>query len=140
MTDLTTKTAQSLHDKWCEQMREKGFHLLLPCRDCPDADPYSTVTRPSPRDCGFYRDSLLPWPDLPESHRQEYLTTAKAVLPEIVGEVLQPIQSMVNTQADNEGLWFRAQTAPEAYLQRKLRELHGIIEKLPNRRLEELKK
>ena len=23
MTDLTTKTAQSLHDKWCEQMREK---------------------------------------------------------------------------------------------------------------------
>ena len=27
MTDLTTKTAQSLHDKWCEQMREKVMEL-----------------------------------------------------------------------------------------------------------------
>ena len=54
--------------------------------------------------------------------------------------MLRPIQSMVNKQANDEGLWFRAQTAPEAYLQRKLRELHGIIEKLRDRRLEELKK
>jgi hypothetical protein len=37
---------------------------------------------------------------------------------------------MVNEQADDEGLWFDAQTAPEAYLQGELRKLHARVEKM----------
>lgn len=35
---------------------------------------------------------------------------------------------LVQRQADDEGLWFQAQTAPEAYLQQELRKLHAAIE------------
>jgi hypothetical protein len=154
MTDLTTKTAQSLHAEWCRQMWKKGFHgpdkrCSRLVRLCPDPGLYVTWHCGDSLDpanynldearCDQFNPDLVYWLNLPESRRQEYLATAKAVLPEIVGEVLQPIQSMVNTQHDDEGLWFRAKTAPEAYLQSKLRELHGIIEKLRDRRLEELK-
>jgi len=41
---------------------------------------------------------------------------------------LQKYKDVVGDQANDEGLWFDAQTAPEAYLQRKLRELHAAIE------------
>jgi len=34
----------------------------------------------------------------------------------------------INEQAEDEGLWFIAQTAAEDYLQRKLRELHAAVE------------
>lgn len=36
--------------------------------------------------------------------------------------------ALVNQQAEDEGLWFVAQTAPEAYLQAALRKLHAAIE------------
>jgi hypothetical protein len=36
---------------------------------------------------------------------------------------------LVASQANDEGLWFEAKTAPEAYLQRALRFLHATIEK-----------
>ena len=38
------------------------------------------------------------------------------------------IRQVVDEQAENEGLWFEAQTAPEAYLQFELRRLHKVIE------------
>ncbi len=38
------------------------------------------------------------------------------------------IQALVDQQALNEGLWFHAETAPEAYLQQELRKLHALIE------------
>jgi len=41
---------------------------------------------------------------------------------------LQKHKEIVDEQANDEGLWFVAQTAPEAYLQSKLRELHAVIE------------
>jgi hypothetical protein len=41
---------------------------------------------------------------------------------------LGKIQSLVNEQAEDEGLWFKAVTAPEAYLQQELRKLHAAIE------------
>ena len=37
-------------------------------------------------------------------------------------------QIIVNEQAEDEGLWFQAATAPEAYLQQELRRLHAAIE------------
>jgi hypothetical protein len=42
--------------------------------------------------------------------------------------VLEMIMIVVGHQADDEGLWFNAQTAPEAYLQQELRHLHSVIE------------
>ncbi len=38
------------------------------------------------------------------------------------------IKAIVNEQAEDEGLWFIAETAPEAYLQAALRRLHKAVE------------
>lgn len=40
------------------------------------------------------------------------------------------IIEVVEEQANDEGLWFVAVTAPEAYLQQELRRLHAVIEGL----------
>jgi hypothetical protein len=45
-------------------------------------------------------------------------------------EALAAIRKVVNAQAEDEGLWFMAETAPEAYLQQELRRLHSVIESL----------
>ncbi len=37
-------------------------------------------------------------------------------------------RQVVDEQAEDEGLWFVARTAPEAYLQQELRRLHAAIE------------
>lgn len=42
---------------------------------------------------------------------------------------VEDIQELVNEQAEDDGLWFAAETAPEAYLQQELRRLHARIEK-----------
>ena len=42
-----------------------------------------------------------------------------------------PAMSLVNIQAEDEGLWFKAKTAAEAYLQQALRKLHGAVEADP---------
>ncbi len=36
---------------------------------------------------------------------------------------------IVNEQAEDDGLWFEAQTASEAYLQQELRRLHAAVER-----------
>lgn len=41
---------------------------------------------------------------------------------------LRAAQRLVEEQAEDEGLWFIAMTAPEAYLQQELRRLHAVIE------------
>ena len=38
------------------------------------------------------------------------------------------LRKLVAEQAEDEGLWFIAQTAPEAYLQQALRKIHVAIE------------
>lgn len=54
-------------------------------------------------------------------------------LPAVERAALETIRKMVEAQADDEGLWFAAKTAPEAYLQQELRKLHGLIEHLVNK-------
>ena len=51
----------------------------------------------------------------------------------MVAETWRPIhvQRIIDEQAESEGLWFKAQTAPEAHLQRELRRLHKAIEDGP---------
>jgi hypothetical protein len=41
---------------------------------------------------------------------------------------LEAIQNVVSLQAEDEGIWFDAETAPEALVQRELRKLHAFIE------------
>lgn len=41
---------------------------------------------------------------------------------------LARIQKCVDEQAEDDGLWFQAETASEAYLQQELRKLHWAIE------------
>jgi len=41
---------------------------------------------------------------------------------------LKAIRDVVSEQVKDEGLWFVAKTAPEAYLQQELRRLHTVIE------------
>jgi hypothetical protein len=41
---------------------------------------------------------------------------------------LSTLRNIVSAQAEDEGLWFQAATAPEAYLQQELRKLHAAIE------------
>jgi len=41
---------------------------------------------------------------------------------------LAAVRRLVDEQAGDDGLWFVAQTASEAYLQQELRRLHAAIE------------
>lgn len=41
---------------------------------------------------------------------------------------LRKIEALVNEQAEDDGLWFIAETAAEGYLQQELRRLHAVIE------------
>lgn len=45
-----------------------------------------------------------------------------------VGDRLHDAITLVNNQAEDEGLWFLNPTASEAYLQQALRALHAVIE------------
>ncbi len=136
LTTLTTKTAQSLHAEWCRQMREKGWHWKdSPCRYCPDANPYGTNTIPNPCACSFYSTDLIPWPDLHGSRRQEYLSTAKAVLPEIVETIFTDAMDVVEkTKVAHE---FHGSVFHEPSKNGK--ELVAALLYLRDRRLEELK-
>ena len=40
------------------------------------------------------------------------------------------LKLMVDKQAEDEGLWFTAETGPEAYLQQELRKLHTLCEEV----------
>lgn len=41
---------------------------------------------------------------------------------------LGEIRKLVDTQAEDEGLWFVAESASEAYMQQELRRLHALVE------------
>ena len=47
---------------------------------------------------------------------------------EAENERLTEAKEVIKVQAEDEGLWFLAKTAPEGYLQQELRRLHAIIE------------
>lgn len=42
--------------------------------------------------------------------------------------ILKSAQALVNQQANDEELWFKAEYASEDYLQTALRKLHAVIE------------
>jgi hypothetical protein len=44
-------------------------------------------------------------------------------------EALKIIRDFVDAQAEDESIWFKAQTITEAHLQQELRQLHACIER-----------
>lgn len=68
--------------------------------------------------------------------RTNYANMPNTVEPAYTDPRCQPLSetvragllTLVNQQAEDEGLWFRAQTAPEGYLQQELRKLHAAVE------------
>jgi len=48
--------------------------------------------------------------------------------------ILNELAQLMDDQANDEGLWFIAETAPEAYIQRELRKLHDAVEKVLDQR------
>jgi len=63
----------------------------------------------------FYQDTAA---ELVETHAALEASEAKVAR----------LAEAVNKQAEDEGLWFIAETAAEAYLQQELRKLHTLIE------------
>ena len=47
-----------------------------------------------------------------------------------IGSSVNKLLILMDDQINDEGLWFDAETAPEAYLQKHLRELHRAVERL----------
>lgn len=45
-------------------------------------------------------------------------------------KMMAPLVALVDRQAEDDGIWFIARTAPEAYLQQQLRLLHQAVEQL----------
>ena len=147
MTDLTTKTAQSLHAEWCRQMREKGSHAP---GKCPKASEKLFVKRRIEGEhcnkrnpiCPDFDHRLSSWHSLPESRRQEYLVTATAVLPEIVGGVFdEAVKVAVEWGCTTGGLEqdYRGLSANDFFERYGTNELMKAILNLRARRLEELK-
>lgn len=46
-----------------------------------------------------------------------------------IASMVAQLREIITDQANDEGLWFDADRAPEAYLQRSLRDLHGVVER-----------
>lgn len=69
--------------------------------------------------CGHWR---CIWPDT---------LTDYSPRPECDCENCSHVLAIVNAQAEDELLWFVAETMPEAYLQQELRRLHAAIENRP---------
>lgn len=82
-----------------------------------------------------YCDSLegapcRPWGDSREHSVQPDYPALAAVVRAMVGAQggAASVLALVHAQAEDEGLWFVAATAPEAYLQQALRAVHAAVE------------
>ena len=65
---------------------------------------------------------------MPEDSGTLYLVEGQMLCGTCCAVYLRRARTLTATQADDDGLWFQAETAPEAYLQEALRRLHGMIE------------
>ena len=79
------------------------------------------------------RNSRAVWKDArgaPTDLEEEAADTLEKLLArnELLEAVVETIQSFINAQAEDEGLWCEAQYASEAYIQRALRGCHAYIE------------
>lgn len=77
--------------------------------------------------CGTTKD-LIMVTDHPEYHDGLYCPQCNPYNPQAIA--FRRLLELVNAQAEDAGLWFVAETAPEAYLQQELRRLHRLIEEL----------
>lgn len=62
-----------------------------------------------------------------DQHHEECMHSPVGHLGYVLAE-LDNLRTVVLDQAEDDGLWIQAETAPEAYLQAELRRLHRVIE------------
>jgi len=112
------------------------------------ATPAPWVVRPCgvQRECwcrvilGPYQEAIMGEGGIDTENAERY-TALRNALPTLLAAVrrlraadernraaLANIRKLVDTQAEDAGLWFLTATAPEAYLQQQLRVLHAVIE------------
>lgn len=87
-------------------------HINEPCPNCLPGMAWRPPTYHTERDDYCYQEQEK------ERRKQEEKMRAD----------IKKIKTLVEEQANDEGLWFIAETAPEAYLQQALRKLHRVIE------------
>ena len=63
----------------------------------------------------------------PSSPKSHHSPSCQRRSPNQCLSVIKEPKSLNDRQAEDDGLWFIAQTAPEAYLQQELRRLHRLI-------------
>lgn len=83
-------------------------------------------------DCGHIRMNLVNYPETGSTVCRACMLEKRIIEAErekVRVEALYDIKTLVDNQANDSGLWFRAQTAPEGYLQQELRRLHAVIER-----------
>lgn len=61
-----------------------------------------------------------------DTYLDMWLTRGKELI-EVEARLAEAVE-LVNRQAEDDGLWFQAHTATEAYLQQELRKLHAVVE------------
>lgn len=69
---------------------------------------------------------------IPEGSGAIYLVAGQPLCGLCCAAYLRRVRALAFTQATDEGLWFHAETAPEAYLQEALRKLHVAAEDRPD--------
>lgn len=82
-----------------------------------EADAYAEMQRVLPPEISSTR----------VSERNAFMAGARFVLSRLAPEPSAAL-ALVRKQAEDDGLWFQAATAPEAYLQQELRKLHAAVE------------
>jgi hypothetical protein len=67
---------------------------------------------------------------LDSTHPQEREDVRRSLMRQLIKAEaeIERLRALVNEQAEDEGLWFKAETCAEAYVQQALRRLHAAIE------------
>ena len=76
------------------------------------------------------RQIATDYADLSEKEKESDRDQVRRYWPLItkLNAVLVAAETKINSQAEDDGLWFDTESAPEAYLQQELRALHEVIE------------
>jgi len=66
--------------------------------------------------------------ELLRMHKPQFGVVVPRNVTEPAANRLEKLMNLVDEQSEDEGLWFVAETAAEAYLQQELRKLHAAVE------------
>lgn len=104
---------------------------VVPCKRCGRWPHYELTYRGKYRlrcvGCPHKTSSFVSYDEAVADWEAQNRVSPDDFLP-VPSAPLEEIQALVDQQSKDEGLWFQAETASEAYLQQELRRLHALIE------------